>query len=102
MEKYIIALPYDNTEEEKMIKELLRPENRIEISWDQTKNLDGTTVCQILGEVEHLITLLGSIASIVGLCEKRVRIYDSNNKLIKQNIKLKNLADFFKGLRKKK
>lgn len=102
MEKYIIALPYDNTEEEKMIKELLRPEKRIEISWDQTKNLDGTTICQILGEIDHLITLLGSIASIVGLCEKRVRIYDSNNKLIKQNIKLKKLADFFKGLRKKK
>ena len=102
MEKYIIALPYDNTEEEKMIKELLRPEKRIEIFWDQNKNLDGTTVCQILGEVEHLITMIGSIASIVGLCEKRVRIYDSNNKLIKQNIKLKILADFFKGLRKKK
>ena len=100
MEKYIIALPYDNTEEEKMIIELLRLENRIEISWDQTKNLDGTTVCQILGEVEHLITLIGSIASIVSLCEKRVRIYDGNNKLIKQNIKLKNLAEFFKRLKK--
>lgn len=102
MEKYIIALPYDNTEEEKMIKELLRPEKRIEISWDQTKNLDGTTVCQILGEIDHLITLLGSIASIVCLCEKRVRIYDSKNKPIKQNIKLKDLADFFKRLKKKK
>lgn len=102
MEKYIIALPYDNTEEEKMIKELLRPEKRIEISWDQTKNLDGTTICQILGEIDHLITLLGSIASIVCLCEKRVRIYDSKNKPIKQNIKLKDLADFFKRLKKKK
>lgn len=102
MEKYIISLPYDNTEEEKMIKELLRPENRIEISWDQTKNLDGTTVCQILGEIDHLITLLGSIASIVCLCEKRVMIYDSKNKPIKQNIKLKDLADFFKRLKKKK
>lgn len=102
MEKYIIALPYDNAEEEKMIKELLRPENRIEISWDQTKNLDGTTVCQILGEIDHLITLLGSIASIVCLCEKRVRIYDSKNKPIKQNIKLKDLADFLKRLKKKK
>lgn len=102
MEKYIIALPYDSAEEEKMIKEVLKLENCMEISWDQTKNLDGTTVCQILGEIDHLITLIGSIASIVSLCEKRVRIYDGNNKLIKQNIKLKNLAEFFKGLKKGK
>lgn len=102
MEKYIIALPYDSAEEEKMIKEVLKLENCMEISWDKTKNLDGTTVCQILGDIEHLITLIGSIASIVSLCEKRVKIYDGNNKLIKQNIKLKNLAEFFKGLKKGK
>ena len=102
MEKYIIALPYDSAEEEKMIKEVLKLEIYMEISWDQTKNLDGITVCQILGEIDHLITLIGSIASIVSLCEKRVRIYDGNNKLIKQNIKLKNLAEFFKGLKKGK
>lgn len=102
MEKYIIVLPYDNAEEEKTIKELLKFEDCMEISWGQTKNLDGTTICQILGEIDHLITLLGSIASIVCLCEKRVRIYDSKNKPIKQNIKLKDLADFFKRLKKKK
>ena len=32
MEKYIIALPYDSAEEEKMIKEVLKLENCMEIS----------------------------------------------------------------------
>lgn len=102
MGKIMIILPYDGAEEEKQIKVIAKNNKDIDISWNNTKNIDGTTVCQILGDIEHLITLMGSIASIVCLCEKRVRIYDSKNKPIKQNIKLKNAVSFIKKLKKEK
>lgn len=102
MEKYTIMLPYEGAEEEKQLNESLKVEEGIEISWNKTKNLDGINVCNILGELDHLITLLGSIASIACFCEKRVRIFDSSNKCLKQNIKFKDVIAFLKNMKKNK
>lgn len=102
MEKYKVVLPYDGVEEEKQIKKTVDNYGGIDISWDDTKNIDGNNVCNIVGQIKELINLLGALASIACLCEKRVKIYDGNNKPIKQNIKLKGIVDFFKKLKKEK
>ena len=102
MEKYKVVLPYDGSEEEKQIKEIVDNFGEIDISWNDTKNIDGNNVCEIVDQIERLITILGSLASIACLCEKRVRIYDGNNKPVKQNIKLKSIVDFFKRLKNEK
>lgn len=97
-----MVLPYDGSEEEKQIKEIVDNFGEIDISWNDTKNIDGNNVCEIVDQIERLITILGSLASIACLCEKRVRIYDGNNKPVKQNIKLKSIVDFFKRLKNEK
>ncbi len=102
MEKFVIMLPYDGAEEEKRLNESMKLEEGLEISWNKTKNLDGINVCNIIAQLEDLITLLGSLASIACFCEKRVRIFDSNNKCLKQNIKLKDVITFLKNLKKNK
>lgn len=102
MEEFVIMLPYDGAEEEKQLNKSLKHENGLEITWNKTKNLDGNNICNIIGQLEHLITLVGSLASIACFCEKRVRIFDSSNKCLKQNIKLKDVITYLKNLKKNK
>ncbi len=100
MENYKIILPIENEGEEKKIKEVAKPFDGIETSIGTTRNIDGFYDVEFLGTFKDIIEFSGALASIyAAFSHKRVKIIGTNG-LLKSNIKLGDISNFFKNLNK--
>lgn len=91
MEEFKILLPYNGEEEQGEIIKLADGMNGVAINLKNIRNIDGTFMCEIIGQLQDLIALIGAMASIACLREKKASIFDNANKSTKQNVKIKDI-----------
>lgn len=96
MGNYKIIIPIENEEEEIQLKQIAESEEGVEFSIGKKKNIDGVFVGELIGNLEHIIQIAGSIASLYAvMLPKRVQIV-SDDGVNKKNIKFEELITYLK------
>lgn len=98
MANYKIIIPIENEEEGMQLKQIVESIEGVEFSMGKKKNIDGAFVGELLGDLEHVIQIAGSIASLYAvMLPKKVQIVGDDG-VNKKNIKLEDIITFLKNL----
>jgi len=100
MEEYKIVLPCES-EEEIELKSVVKSVDGVEFNTGNIKNLDGASMGEIIGLLVPLIQLASSLLTLSNsILDRKVTVYGENNKVIRRNIKIRDLKSFLQNLNK--
>lgn len=98
MANYKIIIPIENEEEGMQLKQIVESNEGVEFSMGKKKNIDGAFVGELLGDLEHVIQIAGSIASLYAvMLPRRVQIVGDDG-VNKKNIRIEDIITFLKNL----
>ena len=100
MEEYKIVMSCENDAIEKELRRIVESKEGVRIVTGNTKNLDGAILMELLGDWEHLLMLLSAMATMISFMETRIQLYGPNKKMLRQNIKVKDIVSYLKNLKK--